>query len=343
MAKVVRIIPVWDGPGYMAKVGEHYPRSGTDGATWKAWSERGANLKVAVTGGTGFIGHYLLQRLGQQNYEIKAWYRSSIPADDFDTPKVDWIPGHLEDQQSMRQLVEDCDCVVHSALWKPGSTFRGGEGDVARFAEVNIIGTLQLIQASMEAGVGRFVFISTCAVHEKILDDRPLDEAHPLWPLSHYGAHKAAIEKFVCSYGVGGGYPICALRPTGVYGLHHRPEKSKWYAMIEQIVKSNPVKVSGGGKEVHAADVARAVEILLQADGIRGQAYNCYDQYVSQWDVAQLAKQAAGSNSEISGQSKCPQHQIDTSKIRSLGMDFGGQELLTSTICEIVDQIKSRM
>ena len=57
------------------------------------------------------------------------------------------------------------------------------------------MGTLRLIESARAAGVGRFVFISTCAVHEKILDDRPLDEAHPLWAMSHYGAHKAAIEK----------------------------------------------------------------------------------------------------------------------------------------------------
>ncbi len=72
---------------------------------------------------------------------------------------------------------------------------------------VNLLGTLELIEASIAAGVKRFIFVSTCAVHEKILDDRPLDEAHPLWPLTHYGAHKAAIEKFVHSYGYGQGLP----------------------------------------------------------------------------------------------------------------------------------------
>jgi nucleoside-diphosphate-sugar epimerase len=49
-------------------------------------------------------------------------------------------------------------------------------------------------------------------VHDVILQDRPLDEAHPLWPKSHYGAHKAAIEKFVHSFGLGEGYAICSLR-----------------------------------------------------------------------------------------------------------------------------------
>jgi nucleoside-diphosphate-sugar epimerase len=90
---------------------------------------------------------------------------------------------------------------------------------VIEFVQKNVVGTLMLIEAARRVGVSRFVFISTCAVHEKILDDRPLDEAHPLRATSHYGAHKAAIEKFVHSYGLGDGYPICALRPTGVFVL----------------------------------------------------------------------------------------------------------------------------
>ena len=133
------------------------------------------------------------------------------------------------------------------------------------FAQKNVVGTLMLIEAARRAGVGRFVFISTCAVHEKILDDRPLDEAHPLWATSHYGAHKAAIKKFVHSYGLGEGYPICALRPTGVYGVTRPIKHSKWFDLVSAVVRGETVRCSRGGKEVHAADVAKAVGVLLAA------------------------------------------------------------------------------
>src|SRR5690606_26472436 len=147
------------------------------------------------------------------------------------------------------------------------------------------------------------VFISTCAVHEKILGDRPLDETHPLWATSHYGAHKAAIEQFVHSYGFGEGYPICALRPSGVYGLDHRPEESKWYDLVRDVVAGRDVDGNRGGKEVHAADVAKAVALLLNApqESIAGQAYSCCNMYISDWDVAQLAKDASGSKATIHG------------------------------------------
>ena len=209
------------------------------------------------------------------------------------------------------------------------------------FVQQNVVGTLALIEAARRAEVSRFVFISTCAVHEQILDDRPLDEAHPLWPTSHYGAHKAAIEKFVHSYGLGDGYPICALRPTGVYGVTRPIQNSKWFDLVAAVVRGETVKCSRGGKEVHAADVAKAVGVLLKAEGIAGEAFNCYDRYVSELDVATLAKELSGSTSQIVGEPMQPKHQIVTDKIRALGMKFGGDALLKETVTELIQGVKS--
>ena len=183
------------------------------------------------------------------------------------------------------------------------------------------------------------MFVSTCAVHEKILDDRPLDESHPLWPLSHYGAHKAALEKFVHSYGYGMGYPICAIRPTGIYGVHHPVTDSKWYSIIADIVAGRPVTVEGGGKEVHVDDVALGIETLLNAEESRitGESFACYDHYISRFEVAQLAKEVSNSSSEIVGEPKSPKHEINTDKIRTLGMKFGGKARLRETIQELVN------
>ena len=195
-----------------------------------------------------------------------------------------------------------------------------------------------------KAGANRFVFVSTCAVHERILEDRQLDENHPTRATSHYGAHKAAIEQFVHSYGLGMGYPICALRPTGVYGLAHRPQDSKWFDLVKAIAKGEAVSCQRGGKEVHAADVAKAVELLLNAPAskIAGEAFNCYDRYVSEWDVAHIAKHVSGSQSAIGGQQTSPKNQIATDKLRSVGMSFGGQQLLEATVRQIVEAIGGR-
>src|SRR5207237_7291413 len=111
----------------------------------------------------------------------------------------------------------------------------------------NLFGSLQLFQAAKDAGVSRFVFIASCAVHEVILNDRPLDETHPLWPTNHYGAHKAALEKFVHSFGLGQGWPICSLRPTGIYGLDHPPARSRYYDLVGSVLRGERIASARGG------------------------------------------------------------------------------------------------
>jgi nucleoside-diphosphate-sugar epimerase len=299
-------------------------------------------MHIAVTGATGFIGRYIVRQLVELGHTCRCWYRPTSDRSGFDeiATRVEWSPGDLGEAEEAASLVTGCDAVVHSALYHPGGGFMGGEGeDLLHFAEKNILGTLQLIEAARRAKVGRFIYLSTCAVHDKILDDRPLDEKHPTWPASHYGAHKAALEKFVHSYGLGMKYPICAVRPTGVYGVAHPIEHSKWFDLVQAIRRGEPVTCQRGGKEVHAADVAKAVGILLTAPNIAGEAFNCYDRYVSQWDVAQIAKRLTGSASEIHGGQTQPKNQIETQKLRALGMTFGGEALLEETVREMVNSI----
>jgi nucleoside-diphosphate-sugar epimerase len=229
--------------------------------------------------------------------------------------------------------------VVHAAVDWDGPRNRVRERDgLDDFFERNVVGSLQLFQAAQAARVQRFVYVSSCAVHEVILGDRPLDETHPLWPTSHYGAHKAALEKFVHSFGLGQGWPICALRPTGIYGLDHPPAKSRWFDLVGRVLRGEPIASAAGGKEVHAADVARAIGLVLTADAkaIAGQAFNCYDRYIAEQEVARITKELTGSASSIVELNKGPKHQILTTKLRGLGMTFGGEELLRKTIGELV-------
>ena len=296
-------------------------------------------MRIAITGATGFLGHYLVARLAGAGHQCRCWFRQGSDRGGLEAfeNSITWIPGALGEPGADRDLVGGCDAVVHAALHRPGAGFRGAEGDVASFVEVNVLGTIRLIEAARAAGAGRFVFISTCAVHEVILGDRPLDETHPSWPTSHYGAHKAALEAFVHSYGLGTGYPICALRPTGIYGLARPASRSKYADLIAAVARGEDVECKRGGKEVHAADVARAAELLLAADGVAGQAYNCYDRYIADHEVATIAKELTGSRSTIRGAAPTPKNQIEVAKLRALGMEFGGRPLLERTVREILD------
>jgi nucleoside-diphosphate-sugar epimerase len=299
-------------------------------------------MHIAITGATGFLGRYIVRQLARGGHQLRCWYRPTSDRSALDDAgAIEWQPGQLGDPDATARLVEGVDAVVHAALeWQgEGGFSSSGQDDLDRFLEANLLGSLRLFQAAYTAGVPRFVFISTCAVHEVIRDDRPLDEAHPLWPTSHYGAHKAALEKFVHSYGLGHGWPICALRPTGIYGVAHPVASSRWFDLVGQVLRGEPIASAKGGKEVHAADVARAVELLLRAGAgaIAGQAFNCYDRYVAEQEVARIARELSGSQSTIEDLNRGPRHQIVTDKIRALGMTFGGEALLRQTIAELVE------
>jgi nucleoside-diphosphate-sugar epimerase len=298
-------------------------------------------MKVAVTGATGFLGRYIVDRLAADGNQCRCWYRNQESC--FQPPgsqSVEWIHGELGDSSACAALVADCDAVVHSGLHRTGRSFRGGEGDIAEFVQTNVVGSIQLIEAARTADVPRFVFVSTCAVHEKILDDRPLDEHHPLYPLTHYGAYKAAVEQFVHSYGFGAGYNICAIRPSGIYGVHHQPGMSKWFDLVQRVRNGEPVVCERGGKEVHVADVAAAINLLLHNQSNAGEVFSCCDRYISEYQVASLAKELTGSRSEISGGPKSPRHTIICDKLRSLGFQFGGQQRLTETVTGLLEALQ---
>ena len=298
-------------------------------------------MRIALTGATGFIGRYIAHELVEQGHQLTCWHRPNSDLTGFQKiqESIQWLNGGLGQARSADELVAGCDAVVHSAFWRPGDGFRGAEGDVVEFARMNVLGTLQLIEAARRVDVQGFVYLSTCAVHETILRDRALDEAHPLWPMTHYGAHKAAIEKFVHSYGLGLDFPICALRPTGVYGINRPLEKTKWFQLVQDIVRGEEVHVEGGGKEVHAADVAQAVSLLLSSADVSGQVYACYERYISKREVADLAIELAGSSSRVTGELKEPANQIQTGKIRKLGMEFDPSRL-RSTLAELVERVR---
>ncbi len=297
-------------------------------------------MNIALTGATGFLGRYIVHHLSGIGHHLRCWFRPGSDRSGFDDAAVEWVPGQLGDEAATQKFVAGTDAVIHGAVeWQgPRNRGSGSHGDSDPFFGINLTGSLQLFQAAFEAGVPRFVFISSCAVHDVILGDRPLDETHPLWPKSHYGAHKAALEAFVHSFGMGDGWPICALRPTGIYGLAHPPQASRWYDLVGRVMRGERVETPRGGKEVHAADVARAVELLLQVDSklIMGQSFNCYDMYVAEEHVARIAKELTGSASVVSDVNRGPKNQIDTAKIRKLGMRFGGEALLLRTVDQLV-------
>lgn len=194
---------------------------------------------------------------------------------------------------------------------------------IAHF-ERNLLGSLRLMENCRKEGA-QFIFISTGAVHEKILDDRPLDEAHPLWPASSYGAYKAAVEAFLPAYRESYGLNGSAFRPTSIYGIHLTdPTRSHWWGLVRQVLEGKRVDTVAGGKVVHVEDMAEAVRRAVGRDEVAGEAYELTDCHIYNQVVASFATEAGGVNTEIVTHDLAePKYSIMCEKVRkTLGIDL---------------------
>lgn len=298
---------------------------------------------VAVTGATGYAGQYIVKRLLEAGVEVRAWRRqtsnlSALP------PDVEWIAGDLGSPAAAAALVDGADALVHAALDHLPGHYRGGEGDdLAGFVERNVGGSLALLTAARAAGVARCVALSSRAVFGATDATEPIADTAPLRPDTHYGAAKTALEAFVQSWGRGEGWPVAALRPTGIYGLISPVERSKWFDLVSAALKGEAVPVRAGG-EVHARDVAESVWRLLQADAgrIAGRAFNCSDIVVSTRDIVSLVQRIACVSGPLPEPAPAPTGLMASEGLAMLGMRFGGRALLEKTVAELVEAARGR-
>jgi nucleoside-diphosphate-sugar epimerase len=146
-------------------------------------------MKLAITGGTGFVGSHLIDTALAAGHEVKALTRREQPP----RQGVEWIAGDLEDRNALHQLVTDADAIVHVAGVISAS-------DKAAFDKGNVQGTLAMLAAATAGGIHRFVNVSSLAAREP--------------KLSLYGASKARAEELVRSSGL----EWAIVRPPAVYG-----------------------------------------------------------------------------------------------------------------------------
>src|SRR6476659_8977289 len=98
-------------------------------------------MNIAITGATGFIGHYILRHLSAAGHRLRCWFRPDSNRTGLAdiAASIEWVLGDLNDQPSSERLVAGCDAVVHAALYRPGTGFRGAEGDIVTFVERNVV------------------------------------------------------------------------------------------------------------------------------------------------------------------------------------------------------------
>lgn len=294
-------------------------------------------MTAAVTGATGLVGRFIVEKLIQEGVAVRAWRRAGSDISGLPSA-VHWIEGDLSAPESAAPLLDGADMLVHSALEHEPGRYRGGEGsDLPQFLRANVGETLALLAEARASGVRRAVFISSRAVFGAEQGAGPLSDDEPTRPDSNYGAAKAAVEAFVRHWGVHERWPVASLRPTGVYGLVTPAEKSKWFDIVASSLRGEPVPVRAG-TEVHGRDVAESVWKLLTAPSgeIAGRMFNCSDLAVSTRDIVRLVRRAAQVSAPLPAEPPPVGNVMDCAGLKRLGVSFGGWPAFETTVGELV-------
>lgn len=224
-------------------------------------------MRALITGGAGFIGSHLAERLLVDGHEVTVY-------DDFSTGRRENLPTHdrlqVQDVDVSRWFAIDwCDWVFHLAAKAdivPSIT------DPWSYHRVNVDGTANLLEAAREAGVKRFIYAasSSCYGLPPII---PTPECAPLSPQYPYALTKMVGEQYALHWMQVYGLPVVSLRLFNVYGPRHRTSGAYGAVMgvfLAQKANGQPLTVVGDGRQrrdfTHVTDVVNAMVMAAESD-----------------------------------------------------------------------------
>ena len=217
-------------------------------------------MKALVTGGAGFIGSNVVDRLLQRGHDVvvlddlSGGYRENLPA------RVGLVVADVRDAEAVQAAAAGCSTVFHLAA-SVGN--KRSIDDPRHDAEVNLVGMVSVLEAARANGIGKVVFSSSAGIFGE-LKTLPIDEDHPQDPDSPYGVSKLAAEKLALVYNKLHGMHNVCLRYFNVYGPHQRFDAYGNVIPIfaERALAGRDLVVFGDGGQtrdfVHVADVAAA-------------------------------------------------------------------------------------
>lgn len=203
--------------------------------------------RVLVTGGSGFVGANLVTELLDRGHTVRSFDRAPSPLGDHAGLEV--VEGDICDKQTVAAAVQDIDTVIHTAAI---IDLMGGASVTEEYRQrsfaVNVEGTKNLVHASQEAGVQRFVYTASNSVVMGGQDIVNGDETMPYTNRFNdlYTETKVVAEKFVLSQNGEQGMLTCSIRPSGIWG---RGDQTMFRKVFENVLAGH-VKVLVGNKNI---------------------------------------------------------------------------------------------
>lgn len=238
-------------------------------------------MRLLVTGGAGFIGNCFIRHILKKYPDCKVYnldaltYAGNIENlnDVKDNPNYTFVHGNICDKRLVRDLVSQVNAVVNFAA--ESHVDRSITGPEI-FIETNVQGTLNLLQASKEIGVERFLQVSTDEVYGSLGATGYFTETTPIQPNSPYSASKASADLLVRAYYETYKLPVLTTRCSNNYGPYQYPEKLIPF-FVSLLLKGEKVPVYGDGLNVrdwlYVYDHCEAIDVVLHKGKI-GEVYN---------------------------------------------------------------------
>ncbi len=234
---------------------------------------------VGLSGATGFIGGHLVRRLLGEGCRVRALVRDSARAEKLASLGVQLVSGDLTDAGGLAAAFAGCDIVYHAAAYV------GEAGDRDAVWAVNVHGTEHMIQAAHEAGVQRFIHLSSCAVYGSpqvlgIDEETPIRLKGEIYHDSKVAAD-AAVQRAVVDLAL----PAVIARPSQVYG----PGSTQFTVRPVQLIRAGRMVLIDGGrhycKPVYIDDLIDGLIACAEAEAALGEAINFTDNEPVTWRI----------------------------------------------------------
>jgi len=260
-------------------------------------------MRLVVTGGAGFIGRALANRLAREGHQV--WVVDDLSAGDETAldSAVLFIRGDVNDVPKLWTLLQDVDCVFHLAarVSVPASVLYPRE-----YNAVNVGGTVSVMEAMRDVGVRRVVLASSGAVYGE-QDFQPVHEALPPRPDSPYAVSKLAAEHYVHTIGALWGIETVCLRIFNTYGPGQQLPASHWPVVprfLGQTLGGGSIVLYGDGEQtrdyVFIDDVVEALVAAVTARDVNRLTMNVGSgREISVNELVQVVEQATGRRAHV--------------------------------------------